>query len=218
VLKGFQIVPLKLNGELITPTGAAIIATLSQPYPYGTPFQYRKSGLGAGIRDATDHPNILRIIIGETKTDVSSLVSVIKTNIDDARPIIYERLIEEIRKVGGYDIYLTPYYGRKSRIGIEVAVIAPLDKESEIVRVLFRYTTTLGVRISHIFRQTLKRRIKRIRTSFGLVRVKIIEDERHRFTIEYDDLKKISEEHDLPINTVESKLRGEININRDKTV
>ncbi|RKX71284.1 hypothetical protein DRP53_01990 [candidate division WOR-3 bacterium] len=219
ILNGFKLIYHDFSGELITPTGAAILATMAQPVPDDFTFRLDRVGLGGGERNDPDHPNILRIMLGSIDPDYHDLVSVLTTNIDDAQPNIYEILIEQVKEKGGYDIYLTPYYGRKSRIGVEVTVIAPIDKERDIARLLLENTPTLGIRVVRTRRHLLPRRVKKVKTSMGEVRIKVAHiNRRKRFTIEYDDLKLLARKYRLPIIEVERRLINEINRYEDGTV
>lgn len=212
ILSGFDLFYHRFQGEIVTPTGAAIIASRAKPLPDDLSFRFDLQGLGAGRHDYDDHPNIVRIMIGGGDDLLSDQVMVIKTNIDDASPLIYEKIIEEVRKKGGLDIYLAPYYGRHNRLGVELTVIARVEDSSRVARVILKHTPTLGVRVIRKNRYLLKRKIEKIKTSFGEIRVKIAEVAgKKRYSIEYQDLKRIADSLKIPIGEAERKIDIEIN-------
>ncbi|HIE05532.1 MAG TPA: DUF111 family protein [bacterium (Candidatus Stahlbacteria)] len=212
ILAGYKLYHHNISSEILTPTGAAIIATCARPAPEGLSYRFDSEGLGAGQVNFEDHPNILRIIVGSIDDEMVDQVSIVKTNIDDAKPLIYEKLFEEIKRSGGLDIYLTPYSGRKQRIGTEITVITRPGDSGRIARVLLKHTPTLGVRVIKAHRKILKRKIRKLKTPLGEVRVKISSGYGvRRISIEYDDLKRIADLKGLPLEEVERKINLEIN-------
>jgi uncharacterized protein (DUF111 family) len=167
---------------------------------------------GAGGRDLSDRPNVLRLFIGEPAADYNEDSSVIiETNIDDMNPQVYDYLIEKIMKQGAQDAYLTPIIMKKGRPAILLSVLTDKQSSDAVLDIIFRETTSIGVRIREVERKKLEREIREVDTLFGKVRIKISKrgDEIFTITPEYDDCRRIAEEKQVPLKTVieEAKSR-----------
>jgi len=156
-------------GELITPTGAAILselATFTQPE-----MTVSKIGTGSGQRDFT-WPNVARMWLGEPVAR-GTMVQ-LETNIDDMNPQLYPAVIDKLLASGARDVWLTPVHMKKGRPGVVVSVLAPVDAEAALAQVLLRETTTLGVRVSRVHhRHEAGREMQTVQTAFGSIRVKV---------------------------------------------
>jgi hypothetical protein len=175
ILKGVPVYS-QFDGELTTPTGAALIASLASRFGAMPIMKVENVGYGAGTRDAK-HPNLLRVFLG-TVTDAlkgveTETISHIQTNIDDLNPQVYTYLFERVINAGALDIYLTPVTMKKSRPGNLLNVLCEEARVSDIVEIILRETTTLGMRIQRTERIKLPRRVEMVETQFGAVRVKI---------------------------------------------
>ncbi len=188
--------------ELVTPTGAAILTTLAEQIgAVPPPFRTRLMGYGAGSRDMDQIPNLLRLEIGESESSLQTdTLTLIETNIDDMSPEIYGFLIDRLFTEGARDAYLTPVIMKKGRPGVVLSVLADPDRTQSFADLIFRETTTLGIRIRRVERQTISRRREVVETAFGPVAVKVASyGGRTRLAPEFEDCARIASEQDVPI-------------------
>ncbi len=213
ILKDYPVVLTDVPFELTTPTGAAIIKALSKGVLTTEKIQVSAIGYGAGGREIEQLPNILRVLIGELEPDyLSDEIVSIETNIDDMNPEIYPYVIEKLIAAGAHDAYLIPIMMKKGRPGILLSTMVERAKIERILSVVFRETTTLGVRIQPIERKKLPRSHKQVKTSFGVLSVKtvIIEGKEH-LRVEFEECKRIAAEKKLPLSEVYRILEKELN-------
>ena len=162
------------EGELLTPTGALLVTSHATEYGPLPPLRIDKTGHGAGSRDTKGRPNVLRLVVGEdAQASGSERVLVLETEVDDTAPQLLGPLLDGLIKAGALDAYFTPVQMKKGRPGVLVTVIAPPDKREAIEELLFRETTTLGVRRQEWERTALERETATVDTAYGSVRVKI---------------------------------------------
>ena len=209
LLKNIPIRSSDIDGELVTPTGAAILGTLSVNFGAMPPMIIEKTGYGIGSRDLPI-ANVLRLVIGESHSESEEdQVQLIETNIDDMNPQFYEHIMEVLFSKGAKDVFLTPIIMKKNRPGVILSVLATPELIEKMIDIIFRETTTLGVRISEIQKRTiLKREIKTIQTRWGEARVKIRTTGRKKSASpEYDDCKRIAQDRNIPIQTVYEEIR-----------
>ena len=188
--------------ELVTPTGAAILTTLAEQIgAVPPPFRTRRIGYGAGSRDMDQVPNLLRLEIGDSEARLQTdALNLIETNIDDMTPEIYGYLIDRLFTEGARDAYLTPVIMKKGRPGVVLSVLADPDRTQSATDLIFRETTTLGVRIRRVERQTVSRRTEVVETAFGPVTVKVANyGGRTRSAPEFEDCARIANEQEVPI-------------------
>ncbi len=205
LLKGIPFYSSSTNFELTTPTGAAIISTLATSFGQLPQMRTDTIAYGAGDSDFPGHPNVLRLFIGEHAATYEEDRSVlIETNIDDMNPQIYDHVISRLLAAGAHDAYLSPVIMKKGRPGILLSVLTDTRKEDALLDILFRETTSIGVRISEVGRKKLSREITTVETPYGPVRVKISRKGSEVLTItpEYEDCKKIAEEKQIPLKQV----------------
>ena len=201
ILKGYSLKSVDVEGELVTPTGAAIVATLSSraiPFPSMT---VQGIGYGMGKKEFPDRPNLLRLVLGEgTGEYLADRVMVLESNIDDMNPEFYDYLMERLFHLGALDVSLNPLMMKKNRPGTLLRVIAEEKDAERLSEVILRESTTLGVRNYPVGRKKLPREVKEVETRFGKVRVKVSGD--RRFQPEYDDCRRIALEKGVPIQEV----------------
>lgn len=207
LLKGIPVYSNGIKGELVTPTGASIISTLTQnfgPIPY---MKIYKIGYGAGKRDLPI-PNLLRVFMGEKIINVKEDKNlVIEANIDDMNPQIYGYLMEKLFERGALDVTLTPIFMKKGRPGILLTVLLEPWKEQEITEILFKETSTIGVRKYFVDKIMMDREIREVDTSWGKVKVKISRyGSFEKISPEYEDCKKIAEKEGIPLINVIKEL------------
>ncbi len=210
LLKGIPVFATGIKGELTTPTGAAIISSLASDFIPLPSMTVKKIGLGAGSHDY-DQPNLLRLFIGHQEEVLGEdEVVQIETNIDDMNPQIYEHVFDTLFEAGALDVTLTPIIMKKGRPAILITVLSSPEQSDKMVKVLFDETTTLGVRIQKIARQTLKRTINTKTTRHGGVQTKTAfrNGEATRQRPEFRDVKRIAEKEGRPLRS----LMKEINL------
>jgi uncharacterized protein (TIGR00299 family) protein len=225
ILKG---IPVKLGAvpfETTTPTGAAILAANVDEFKDDKNFIINKIGYGIGNRD-TEIPNVLRVMLVEevdnhrnkvekgynTECDNEISEQVIECNIDDMNPELYESIIDKLFSEGALDVYLTPIIMKKGRPSIKISVLCQENKVEKMKEILFRETTTFGVRSFKVHKTMLERKFSKINTSYGEVTVKeaYYKGEKIKSKFEYDECKKISDKVGLSIREVYEKLRDDI--------
>jgi pyridinium-3,5-bisthiocarboxylic acid mononucleotide nickel chelatase len=212
ILKNYPIQLTDIPYELTTPTGAAIIKALSQGVLSSEKIQVSSIGYGAGGRDIEQLPNLLRVLIGTLEPNymTDEIVS-IETNIDNMNPEIYPYVIERLFFAGAHDAYLTPMLMKKGRPGMILSVLAERAKMDGLLGIIFRETTTLGVRIQPIERKILPRSTKQVQTSLGTVSAKSITvDGKEHLRTEFEECKRIAAEKNLPLREVYRILEKEI--------
>ena len=212
ILKGYPIILTDIPFELTTPTGAAVIKALSQGMLSMEKIQISAIGYGAGGREIEQLPNLLRVFIGTLDPNylADEIVS-LETNIDDMNPEIYPYVIEKLMSAGAHDAYLIPVVMKKGRPGIILSALVERSKIDRYLDILFRETTTLGVRIQPVERKKLPRSTKQVQTSFGFVSVKVITFEgQEQLRVEFEECKRIAVEKKLPLAAVYRMLEKEL--------
>jgi uncharacterized protein (TIGR00299 family) protein len=205
ILRGVPWRKLGIEGELVTPTGAAIITEIASGFGEMPAMTVESIGYGAGKSDF-GIPNVLRIMLGEESISVPAArsVTVIETNIDDLNPQFYETAMERLFAAGALDVFLTPIQMKKNRPGTLLSVICDPVKTESLAAVVLAETSTLGVRISRWERVCLDRRWEEVVTGFGTIRIKIGERDGKTITAspEYEDCKQAAAKHDVAIRQV----------------
>ena len=206
LLRGVPWRKLDIEGELVTPTGAAIIREISASFGNLPAMTIETIGYGAGKSDF-GIPNALRVMIGEETAlpfSTTESVAVIETNIDDLNPEFYELAMERIFAAGALDVFLSPIQMKKNRPGTLLTVICNPEKTQTIAEIVLADTSTFGVRISGRERICLDRRWAEVETPFGKIRIKIGRRS-GRETVaspEYEDCKRAAMEHGAPLRRV----------------
>jgi hypothetical protein len=206
LLKGFPVEFLPIPAELTTPTGAAILSTIAEPQDNLIMSRITGIGMGAGSMDIPGYPNLLRVFLGDLHQDFTDECHIIQTNIDDMNPQDYEVLFEKLYSAGALDVFLTPTIMKKSRPGILLTVLYQ-GRADNILDTLFVHTTSIGFRVSSTERLKFSRKIVKFASPYGKVDVKIIEFEnKHKYSIEYRDLKRIAGERGRSVNEIRTEL------------
>lgn len=187
--------------ELTTPTGAALVKTLSTGFGSMPPMRVLCQGFGAGDKDFASQPNVLRVLLGERQnTKEATLVTVLEANIDDSTPQVLSYAMERLLAAGALDVTLTPIFMKKNRAATMISVIATPECAEEMTGILFAETSTLGVRIVDAQRRVLARNTVEVETAYGPVRVKYTDI--GSFAPEYEDCRKSATERGIPLRTV----------------
>jgi len=219
ILKDIPVYGSGESHELVTPTGAAIIACLADSFGSLPEMRIKKIGYGAGQRELKDRPNLLRIITGTPVGPEKDLrgglqadqIVILETCIDDMNPELFGFLMERIFEDGALDIYWIPVHMKKNRPGTMVQVLCKEDRKDDIIRRLLAETTSLGIRYYHAQRQLLARDQLTITTSYGKVRVKRIRDAEGntRLIPEYEACKEIALRKNIPLRAVYDTIARE---------
>lgn len=207
LLKGCPLRQVDVEGELVTPTGAALASTLSDSFGALPGFTLREVGYGAGKKNFP-FPNLLRIVIGDDDTTPAEATDVIliEANIDDQSPQLYESGMAALFKAGALDVWLTPIQMKKNRPAQTLSVLCePADLEV-VTRTIFVETTTLGVRHSSWKRSCLQREWVPVTTAYGEIRVKVGRQngELRTATPEYEDCRRRAEEAGVSVKRVQA--------------
>jgi hypothetical protein len=204
LLCGIPYIQGDVEKELLTPTGAALLATLCDGFgdrPAG--FISEQTAYGAGGWDL-DIPNVLRAELGRFQCLEKSDLLVMETNIDDCNPQIFDYVMERLFKVGALDVWLTPIQMKKNRPAITLSVLAPASLQEEIEKIIFSETTTIGIRRYAVERTAAERHEETVQTPWGSVRVKIssVNGKVCTTTPEIDECRKIAEATGVPLKKV----------------
>jgi len=163
-----------VQSELLTPTGALLLtghATAFGPLP---PMRVDHVGYGAGGRELTGTPNVLRVLVGEgADRGTTERIIVLECEIDDMNPQIFGVLMDQLYAAGAYDVYYSAVQMKKSRPGTLVTVLAPPDRRDALTGIVFRESTTIGIRYHDVHRERLDREVVPVETPFGMIRFKV---------------------------------------------
>jgi uncharacterized protein (TIGR00299 family) protein len=212
ILRGYPTVLTDVAAELTTPTGAAIVAALSSGVMDREVVRPAAIGYGAGSRDIPGLPNLLRVVVAEAagEADADEVV-VLEADMDDMNPQLYPVVLEALLASGARDAYLTPVVMKKGRPGIHLTALIPPPLLEVCISVVLRETSTLGVRMHRVVRRTLPREERVVRTSFGPVRVKVVEREGRRTAApEFEECRRIAAESGRAVRDVQLALEREL--------
>lgn len=212
LLKGIPAYSAWVKKELVTPTGAAIAATLVEKFMPFPEICYEKIGCGAGGRDFPDFPNILRIFMGkaeEFKEDKD--VYQIEANIDDSTPQILANFYDRAFKLGALDVFLTPVTMKKNRQATKLTVLAELDKMDNLVKAIFEETSSIGVRYYPVGRRILERTMVQVEVLGEKIPVKVayLEGEEVNIQPEYSECLKLAEQQKMPVKKIMELAKSE---------
>jgi uncharacterized protein (TIGR00299 family) protein len=213
LLKGVPVYSSDISFELTTPTGAVLVSSLSAEFGPMPNMSISKVGTGAGSKNFKEQPNILRLFIGQgmkTGTKTEDNVIVIETNIDDMNPQIYDYVMERLFKAGALDVFLTQIMMKKNRPGIKLTVLSEIEKRDDMINIMMRETTSIGLRFYNAGRKILQREIKPKSTKYGKVRVKEsrLGKEIQKVSPEYEDCKRIAKKFNIPLIEVIKTVVG----------
>ncbi|MCU1300010.1 MAG: hypothetical protein JWQ87_294 [Candidatus Sulfotelmatobacter sp.] len=210
LLAGAPVYSSGLQAELVTPTGAAIVKTLASRFAAFPEMKIDKSGYGAGSRDFPGYPNVVRLTVGEVTANAlaektaSDTITVLEANIDDLNPQVFGYVMDRLMEEGAFDAFGMPVQMKKNRPGMLLTVLCKPEDEDRLTQLIFTETTTLGVRRRDEARRTLARHWEQVHTQWGEVRIKIasMNGTVTNYAPEYEDCRRIAEEHHVPLKTV----------------
>lgn len=229
LLQNIPIYSTEIAGELITPTGAAIIATVCEDFGNIPEMTIEKTAYGAGTREYKDFPNVLRLILGEVspqrredaevyknfkdqRSKIKNQLTLIETNIDDLSPEILGFVMERSFELGCLDCWFTPIQMKKNRPAAMISILCETEKAEILKELLFTETSTLGVRITKVERECLHREKIKLPTEFGEIDVKIAKlgDKIVNIKPEYDQIREIAVKLKIPFREIEQKILREL--------
>jgi uncharacterized protein (TIGR00299 family) protein len=210
LLKNIPVYSSDVKRELTTPTGAVLISSLSSGFGPIPEMNVSKTGIGAGVANFRQRPNVLRLFVGNGSGEIKNSdagVVVIETNIDDMNPQVYEYVMDRLFKKGALDVFLTQIIMKKGRPGITLTALCHDNKKDALIDIILSETTSIGVRFYRAERKVLSREVKPMKTGYGTVNVKIsrLKNDTSRTSVEYEDCKKIAKKFDIPLLEVMTK-------------
>jgi pyridinium-3,5-bisthiocarboxylic acid mononucleotide nickel chelatase len=199
------------TGELVTPTGALLVTGCATAYGAIPPMRVRAIGYGAGSRDVPGAPNVLRVLLGEAEAERVApagehRVVVLETEIDDMNPQLFGPLMDRLLAQGALDVYYTAVQMKKNRPGTLLTVVAAPGARERLLGIIFRETTTIGVRHREMARACLERETVTVETPAGAVRLKVarLDGEILNVSPEFDDCVRLAAERDWPVKAVQA--------------
>jgi hypothetical protein len=212
LLQGIPIYSTEIEGELCTPTGAAIISTLSETYGEINDLKTEKIGYGAGTRDYADFPNVIRLMLGEVESRESRVESkrliLLETNLDDTTGQVLGFVMDKAFELGALDCWFTPIQMKKNRPATMISILCEYQNRQKLTELLYLETTTLGVRVREIERDCLERKFVKVKTQFGEIDVKIglLDGKKVNAMPEFEQLKRIATKKNLPLKLLREEV------------
>jgi pyridinium-3,5-bisthiocarboxylic acid mononucleotide nickel chelatase len=221
LLKGVPVYSSGLSSELVTPTGALLISAYARSYGPLPPMSMDRVGYGAGTKDFDGVPNVLRVVLGErmaTPADppLSGGIAEVVCEIDDMNPQLFGPVSDRLINAGALDVFLTAVQMKKGRPGTLLTVLTPDTLRTTITEILFRETTTIGVRFHHVERETLDRRWQDVRVEGRVIRIKVAERDGAVLNAapEFDDCLRVAEASGQPVKIVQAAaMRAWLDLN-----
>ena len=195
LLQGIPLANCDVAAELTTPTGAAILATLVDEFGPLPAMRIEQIGYGAGQRDLTEQPNLLRLLVGETDVEAQrEQVDLIETNLDDTSGEMIGYCIERLWEIGALDVYTASIQMKKNRPGVLLSVLCSRNDVQKVEEILLQETTTLGVRRTSVSRRILARRPHQVETAWGVVQgvIASLPCGGERFSPEYESCRAVA--------------------------
>jgi uncharacterized protein (TIGR00299 family) protein len=205
LLKGFAVRLGDGAGELVTPTGAAIVSTLAAPGETLPTLSVGAIGYGAGTRTLADRPNVLRLVLGSVAAAaVSDEMVLVETNIDDSNPEIYAHVMELLFAAGARDVWLAPIQMKKNRPAVRLSALGEPGSRALLAGIILRETSAIGVRFSRVERVILARESITVETEYGPVQVKrsSAPDGTVNLAPEYESCRGVARERGVPLKSV----------------
>jgi hypothetical protein len=207
LLEGVPVYAGAVATELTTPTGALLITSYAKSFGPLPMMRIDQIGYGAGDKDFKGHPNVFRLVVGESEAStLTEPIVTVECEIDDMNPQLFGPLMERLYAAGALDVFYAAVQMKKNRPGTLVTVIAHPDRRHEIAGVLFAETTTIGVRYREMLREILEREWETVDTPVGKIRFKVARRGSHVLNAapEFDDCVRAAAERGLPVKTVQA--------------
>jgi uncharacterized protein (TIGR00299 family) protein len=221
LLRGAPIYSTDIKGELVTPTGAAIVATVCESFGALPRMRVEATGYGAGTREYKNFPNVLRVLVGEAEAEeggphvevgarADEELLMVETNVDDVSPQVLGHLLERALACGALDCYLTHVQMKKNRPGVLVSILCRPSEREAMLELLFAETPTLGVRSYGVSRRALERETVTVETEFGTIAVKVgrHEGRTSSATPEFEECRAAALARGVPLRVVQEAARA----------
>ena len=204
LLEGAPLVGVETDAELVTPTGAALAATLVDEWGPLPPLTLHRVGYGAGSRDFADRPNVVRVVLGAEAERPAGRAVLLETNLDDMPPELVPDAVERCFAAGALDVWTTSAQMKKGRPGFVLSALARPGAEVAVARALLEETTALGVRATRLDRWELEREERTVQVTGGVVRVKVgrLDGDVVNLAPEHDDCAAVARETGRPVKSV----------------
>ncbi|NLJ44194.1 MAG: nickel pincer cofactor biosynthesis protein LarC [Bacteroidales bacterium] len=220
IVKGMPVRTGGVGFEATTPTGAAILSALGTGFGSTQAVKITRTGYGVGHKEHPDIPNLLRVSLGETASNSATghKALLIESNIDDMNPEFYDHISERLFKAGASDVYFSQIIMKKGRPGVVLKVICETGIEDAVKDIIFKESTTLGIRIFEFRKETLAREFGKISTVYGEITIKKSFYENLPVSVkpEYEDCKRIASEKGIPVKEVYNHVMGLLSLNKDQ--
>jgi pyridinium-3,5-bisthiocarboxylic acid mononucleotide nickel chelatase len=213
LLRGVPFYSGDIKGELLTPTGAAIITAVCSDYGPIPEMKTESLGYGAGTREYDDFPNVLRVLIGETESSgvvTDERLWMLETNLDDVSPQIMGHVMERVLELGALDCFFTSVQMKKNRPGVLLSVLCARGDKEALMKLLFMETTTLGVRSYEVERRALERSVLQVETRYGPIDVKVahLDGRIVNEMPEFEQCRQAAVKANVPLKVVEEAARS----------
>ena len=204
LLRGFAVTPVPFDGELVTPTGAAIVAALAVPSPHFPRSVIERTGFGAGTKEWPSRPNVLRVVLLRDQEAVShEELVLVETNLDDASPEVLAHAADRLLQAGALDAWLSPAIMKKGRPACILSLLVHAGLAETLGELLMAETTAIGYRTSPVARTELAREMLSVETPFGPVPMKVVVVRgQRRAKPESDACRRLADEHGVAVRTV----------------
>jgi uncharacterized protein (TIGR00299 family) protein len=212
LLRDKPIYSTEVKGELVTPTGAAIVATVCSEFGQIPQIKLVAIGYGAGTRSYPDFPNVLRVMIGEATVTGDESLLIIETNIDDMPPQHFGHVMDRAFELGALDCYFTPIQMKKNRPAVLLTVLCNPEQREVLMQMLFSETTTIGIRSYEVQRRALDRSVERVQTPYGPIDVKVarLNGEVVNQMPEYEECRAAARKAGVPLQVVQDAARAAV--------
>ena len=215
LLKNAPVYSSGIQAELLTPTGALVLTEFASAFGPIPPMTIDKVGYGAGDRELKETPNVVRVLIGEAETGNAQasrptpqvhMVVVLECEIDDMNPQIFGVLMDKLYAAGALEVFYSAVQMKKNRPGTLVTIVARPEHRETMTEIVFRESTTIGIRHQELSRECLDREMVMVTTSLGPVRFKVARRDGRVLNAqpEFEDLAKLSAERGIPIKDAQA--------------
>ena len=210
LLKGIPVFSNGIKQELTTPTGAAIIGFYAEKFESLPTMSITNEGYGAGSRIIPSLPNLLRVLVGNITIGNTNNLVMIETNIDDMNPEIFETVMESLFGAGALDVYFSAIIMKKNRPATKISVLAECRSREKLSKILLTETSSFGVRFYSVDRLILDREVKKLKTSYGLIKIKLgkLDGKIVQAAPEFEDCRKISRTKKLPVKKIYDEVQA----------
>ncbi|RLB04165.1 MAG: nickel pincer cofactor biosynthesis protein LarC [Deltaproteobacteria bacterium] len=213
LLQGVPIIPARLEGETVTPTGAAILTSLASGFDLLPEMVVKGVGYGAGTRDPAGTPNLLRIIHGAAQEEKEEGIWILEADIDDMSPEFFPYLNQLLLREGALDASQIPIQMKKGRPGFTIRVLSSASQREKLAQILLKESTTLGVRMYRAERLILSREQREVETKYGIIRIKVAFDKEGKIANimpEYESCLQAAQRKGVPLKEVYQEALAEM--------